>query len=200
MTINDAAFQAALRDYAAASTRELPDVLNKVARDVGLTAAKLTVRADKEAIRILPHLDWWPKFVAVQMRKKFGGTLLPGQYREEARKMSRRLVGSRLSAVSFVASAFVKAANVVAPGSDVRIYSKRGTSKAVGYANRANAGQGDKQRATLTMQYGNQNPQGAATVGNKAMASAIEAKRADMILYITRKMQETGRRHSRRRS
>jgi hypothetical protein len=72
LTVDDGAFQKALEEYAASSSREIPKVLNKVAKDVGFLAAKNAPRALKSEIKKLETL-WrsgdlaWVKYISKTM-------------------------------------------------------------------------------------------------------------------------------------
>lgn len=227
LTINDREFQKALDSYAATSRKELPGVLNKVAKDVGLTAAKHAPRAVKNEIKKL-ETAWksgdlsWVKYVSKWMsasgksgaqgsryfktksfRKlmksydsqsmSFSGTR--GLYQLEAKRLSRRLINSRVRAIGFIAHSFAMAGRLVDPNSTAALPRGKGKSKAKGWATPANVGQGERLRSVLNMAWEVEHRKGASEIGQRVLARALQSKSTDMKIRIMQRLQQIADQH-----
>lgn len=224
LAINDREFQKALTEYAAGSSREIVDVLNKDAKDIGLTAARVAKRAKKEQIDRL-STQWksgdrmWVKFIAklmaadptaganVKLGKRkvkalqylamvgHGKTAMAAMRQMRAQAISKRILGARKSAIGFIAHAFTMAGRLADPKSATGMPRGRGKYKAKGWATPANIGQGDRPVARLMMAYEVKNKAGATAVADKALQQAVRLETADMKAHIIERLQRVANRH-----
>lgn len=230
LKVDDKDFQKALDAYAATASKELPDVLNKVARDIGFTASKAAPRAVRNEIKSL-HEMWktgdlsWVKYISKWMKhgfssggmdssryKKmyrrlskfydrdsmsFSGT--GGRYAAEARRMSKRLIASRVRAIGFIAHSFAMAARLVDPASTAALPRGKGKSKAKGWAKAANVAQGNSMSASLFMAWEVEHRKGASEIGERVMRRALASKSADMKVRIMERLQRIANQHQGKR-
>ena len=228
MQIDDSAFQRVLVQYASLSSKEIPDVLNKVARDVGLTAAHLAPRATRAEIMKISdawhfgNLNWVKHISTIlkndasaqgtqQSQQKIArvkkalekagqGHLFSGLvYHLRAKAVSDQLLKRRVSSIGFLAHSFAVAARLVDPHGNAAMPAAK-HPRAKGWAKSANIGDGDRPVAKLMMAWDVSDAAkkpALIALAERTLAQAMERKRADMIVYIQRKMDEIARKVSR---
>jgi len=204
-------FRRALEQYKAVSKRDIAEIINRKTRDVVLRTVRSLPKAAKATISDLPQKDWWPKYIAktiskkgvritINRRSKRKGKSRPrtfvykGRYtRGQARQVSRTIVANRRRGVGFLRAAVLKAGQPfgVTAGASGAI------TKATGSGSRASA---LFLRSKLMMEY--ESARGAKSAGRaryivgKALQSAVEEVRQDMLTYINRKLAERAREFS----
>jgi len=202
----------ALREYQDATKKDFAEVVNRAAVNVALRAAQFTKKADRGSIQALENQPWWPRFIAKYFRDKgstFNKTVSGRKFgidekvkvrrfvkgssysKAEARQLSRRIIGSRIRAITFIRSGWIPAIRLLAPFAKVRLRvadaKQRGKDK--GGATPAKAG-------INPTSFIMNNAQGAGTVGDDALQKAVSFVASDMIAYARKKMSETARKHS----
>jgi len=227
MTIDDGEFQMAFEALVSESTREIPYLLNKTAKDVCLRAAEFTPVADKGRIRALPQTlgghargSVWLRMIAQRTMIRFGhksrnrrGKIIVGKRRYKgelkdkaysfqalAKRTAKRLIGRRLAAVTFIKSSWLKAAAPFAPdgGIGAGVFSGRGRDGARGGATPAMPNVGDVVEASFWTSYHNSHKEGAVRIAEAALRAAIAFKTADMWQYVSQKMGELCQKYSSR--
>ena len=204
MVVDDAEFQMALSAYAYACGKELPDVLNKVGRDIALRAAGQAGKADKGAIQRVEDDVVARKNVGkfVYVAQQLGMLKRPiasGKgWRQRATAEFRRMFARRRSAVGMVAGAWVKVARAIERnGAGSLGYFKRGQDAGKGWARPATASAGDSDIVcVLEVAYDNRNKHDTIMLGFDALQKAKAFKAGDMWTYVSRKMGEIAARYS----
>jgi len=200
----------ALTEYQAATKKDFTEVVNRAAMNTAFRAAQFTKKADKSSIQALENQPWWPRYIAKYFRekghtfvktssaKKFG----PGKStirrfvkgssytKAEARALSRRIIGARVRAISFIRSGWIPAIRILAPFAKVQL---RVDAKQRGQA------KGDAKPAKVSINptaHISNSVKGSGKIGGAALQQAIDFVAKDMIEYARKKMIETARRHS----
>lgn len=173
--IDDSLFQSKLNEYASLNKRDNIEIVNKVARDVALTTARLIPKADREQILSVANTDWWIKYATKRLKKKQGTFT-----RKQLVTYAKRLVTARTRAIGFLRLAFQRAGASLIGGK----ISRPSITKAIGYGKRAT----DKPIATIYINYRNRNQDSAVRFATPYLQDALEIKRRDMDVYVRRKL------------
>ncbi len=202
--IDTRAFSSVLQQYAALNRRKtFPEIVNAKALDFGFRVIKETPKASAQEIRALESKEWWPKYIAKRIGRgvtlKNKGTKFQlqgkGYTREEGRRVSRQIIASRLRSVAFVKSGWLETIR--------RLYSvvrDRTFARGVGGARQVGAPKGsavparsgDNPTATMV-----NSAIGVDKVGVGPAERAMGQVRADMAVYVARKLEEAARRVAR---
>lgn len=194
-------FNKAIVDYKFACGRDWADIINKKALQLAFEAMKETGKADKEAIRKLQELPWWPKYIAKRISKtgasytrrikgKTETFNVKGRYtRAEARAISRRIIMARVRSTAFHKSGWLPAIKRLFPLVKDRAGLRSGQSgvKIVGVEK--GSGIAAMPGASPWAMIKN-SAEGITKMGKGALQRALNYVTADTMVYIARKMQE----------
>lgn len=206
MQVDDAEFQMAMSAYLYASGKELPDVLNKVGRDLALRTAQQAGKADKASIRrveddVVARGNVGKFIYRAQQLGMLRNQIPKGKgWRKRATAEFRRMFARRRSAVGMVAGAWVKVARAIERNGIGSLgYFKRGQDAGKGWARPAVASPDQSDIVcVLEVAYDNRNKNDTIMLGFDAFQRARAFKTGDMWTYVSRKMAEIAQRYSAR--
>jgi hypothetical protein len=168
------AFAATLRQYSSFSKLTAAEAINKKAKDVAIRTISRTTKADAAKIE-----------ATLRGPGRGGGTLVyrlfdkTGMTRAEIKAKAQRLIRARKSAVGYIRAGWYKAAQAFG--------ARGGKIKEGGLAA---AGRGVKATPSKTEALLENKALGATEVSGPALAAALDSVRADMMVYIARKLRE----------
>ena len=208
ISFDDSKFQEALEAYMQYTRRDLPSVINKVAKDIALTAAK-GLKEKKEgtqtAIANLAETDWWIKYVSKMVasgnakgkpkfkKKKDGTTVrIETEWNKKLSQVAKRMLAVRKSSVSLLASGYAKAGNSFKGGGGTQSLSFMGGKLDKARGSGRPAVPSDKPEATLEIGYDVEHRQGAVDYAYPYLKQAIQDKTADLWEYVRKKMKDNG--------
>lgn len=208
-------FDAALRQYAAVSSKDYADVCNHQLRNLAIQSLKRTKKAQRSAIRALKQAVWWPKYISKIIAKR-GAYLASSKTRRKsagrntrytrmARKISAQILRQRTKAVSFLRGFFWKMQQSLAPAAqgerppakppavfrDTRVTALPATARNL--RSSVSARYNYKKRSQKTAS-------GAERILFRVLRMAYPATARDMKVYIERKTKKTAERFSGRRT
>lgn len=190
-------FNRAMQAYYAASKYEWPDILNRKGLQLAFEALNETPKAEREAIRNLEKLDWWPKYVANRIKAGFtfskrakgvqSKVTIKGRFTKEmAREVSKKIIAGRLRSVAFLKAGWLPAIRTLFP----RVRNKPFVRMTAGGAKQYGRDKGSAVAARPTA-----NPfaeivnsaEGIEKIGRPALARAMAKVTADMLSYIAQR-------------
>lgn len=166
-------FTRTLRQYTELTSKDVADAINKKAKDVAIRTISNTPKAD-------------PAKIESELRGpgRGGGQLVYRLFnhrnmtREVAADQARRIIRARMTAVAYIKAGWYKAAQA---------FGARGGKTRAGWTR---AGSGKRATATKPEAVLTNRTIGATLVSGPALAAAVESVRADMMIYIKRKLSE----------
>jgi recombinational DNA repair ATPase RecF len=199
-------FQRMLDLYLSLNKRDMPTLINKTAKDVGLTAAKsLLTNKPQTRTDILKFVDSknFVKYIAkrvknkelapkVRYRKTKDGTKVKAKqkkWNKQISEIAKTIKGKRLRSITLLASAFIKATKSLLGGT--LSAANQNLTKAIGWSKPAV--QSDKPTCTLGISYNVRNRESAKAKAEPYLQIAMETKRLDLFQYIKRKLFENGK-------
>lgn len=202
VTVDTRQFDTALNEYLKYNRRDLPQILNKTAKDVGLLTAKnlkLNKVPTTYQINLLRNKEWWIKYVVTRIKKGMKlkqkknkkGKVINRTWQKTVSDVSKKIIATRKSSVTLLASGFLKSARNIKANNTVSEYAPKGHDKAIGWANTAN-NMSSKQFAQLNVAYDVEGKTGAVSFAFPYLQKAMDNKAKDMWVYIQRKIKENG--------
>jgi hypothetical protein len=197
-------FKNSMAIYAAGTRKSMPEVINRAGLNLSLRTAQYLPKAERQRIDFLEAVPWWPKFIAKMIRSEGGVSWQTGRKTKrtvrfqgaytvaDARKVSKRLLGSRRRSISFMKSGFVRAS---------RAFGGTGGSERSNLTKvdaRVTVASIVRPAADIIVRYeaNRRKPQDAAQKSRIAMKAVMEAMRfvsADMKAYGEKKLAEQAR-------
>ena len=171
----------ALRQYEAATKKEIPEILNRAARNIAYRAASYTPVAKPSRIRRDlerdPHLAF--ALTSIQLKKRGIGILEKPDFALAV----KRFISHREAGSGFIRSGWAE--SIIALGGSFR--GKR-IGRGHGWAKKANL-------MRYIAEIANTVP-GVDKIGKKALQEAVDFVSADMINYAQKKLQKAANKHS----
>lgn len=214
--VNKDRFSRALKSYMASGKRDVREVLNRKAKDLIIKTAMRVPAANRSAIRNLNKKDWWPKYIAKvisrtghtltrskSVKGAFGRkkktsrtfTLKGGYTVNQARMVSRDIIGKRSRGVGFLRHALLESGRPFGV-----------SRKSQDFKNARGRGQPAtllSLRAVLVQEYMSRrpgsSPRQAARIVRTAMGWALREIAVDMEKHVANKLRARGRAISGRR-
>ena len=163
------AFQGTVREYLRYSKKECSSELNRRARNILMKAVRATPRADRSKVKAALEANG----LAYKLIRK------TGLKRKEIKAKAKRLISRRLASVGYIAAGWYKA---------LQAFGGRGGKTKEGGL--AAAGTGKKSTPSDLKAVFENKAAGAPHIGHQPLADAINEERADMLVYIARKLRE----------
>lgn len=219
----------AVTEYAAATGKTLAEAQNRQNKNWAIHAMRFMKKAEVQMINALEGLPWWPRYIAGIIGKQAGGRAASEAYQAQwsagqkkmrdaagrrgawkltdqeasyagyARRLSRRILGRRKAAVTFM-KAFLLS---IARGLDTLVKDVRTPAiKAfTGFRVTVKGATARDLTCTVTAEYdykkrGAKSARRAEALGMAALERAKPAAIADMKAYTERKLAENARRYS----
>ena len=194
ITLDMREFDKAMVQYAAASGKDFKDIVNRQMLNLSIQGVKLQQRAERDKIKQVENLPWWPKYVAKVLAKQ-------GRYtRAQARKASKTLVRKRLKAIGFLRFFFIRMSQAVAP-----LTGKPGRKGKSFQGFEVSVKPATRHRPTTGVSVGytyrkrsDKTARKADALLQKILPRAIAATVIDMRKYVDKKMGKTAKKYSAR--
>ena len=211
-----------LERYAELNTKKtFPEISKAKTIDMAFKSLQETDAADRNAIENLKYRSWWPKYVAsrlagagVKMSRKATRTerFLSGNKRisfkrqgkftrSQAREASKKIIAGRLKGRSFIKAGWLFAIRDLQAGlpSADRVSTKgeaspRGAKKGYGKSSATGSRIASIAGNTALNAKHTRTPAGALAVASKGAEKGVQKSKADMLVYIERKMREAANR------
>lgn len=200
-------FNRVMQQYSEINRRTYPEIVNAKALDVSFRALKETPKADKAEIKALAEKPWWPKYIAkriagkgvVAFRKGASKIRIQGKgfTREEAKKISEKIIASRVRSIAFRKAGWLPAIRRLYPLCKDKQYARGTTGGARQYGvdkgSARPAVPGDNPFALIV-----NSAEGIDRYGGvEALQRAINGAAMDMAEYIARKLEGNARKVAR---
>lgn len=206
-------YAAAYREYVGVRVKEdFAYLANRQSLNLALKVGRRTPIGSKEKLRRLEEREWWPKFVAKQIREggvrvKTGGSTKKGnaKYKKvsgkysvaDARRASKRLIEKRINKIGFIRSGWLPAIRMFT----ALKFKTRGNPNLAGTKNirrPKGAARVAKPGVNPTALIINHS-KGAERVGLRAMQEGMNEAAADMRGFCRERCSETARRFNAKR-
>lgn len=188
VTVDRRSMEAALESYAAATGKDMVDVLNRAGGNIALRAVQLTEKATHTRMKTTAAYD--PDKRPANRRTRFHYALSRKRGRATDRGSVKTYYNRRRSSRAYIAAGFLK------PAQD---FGKKLRTKPIKGGDAAR-GRGIKARRRKLVAFIENYSDGADSVGAAGVNKAINKVIPDMKDFAARKMGETARKHSRRKT